>query len=148
MRSFFWEIFFWTNFLAKWIIWRVYHCTGPIGGDGSANCCPIITVNADDNNQELSGKYKLKIKQESKPNEVCINGCIYTKQDDPDEYEYCFKMENIYPAVVKCEVMKSLSMLQNTKHVLCSLLESLFVWQSLKIFIKRPYWNCVNSTCY
>ena len=53
---------------------------------------------------EMDGKYVLKEHVGEKPNEVCIDGCIYFKDDNLED-EYCFKtVEEADAAFVQCEV--------------------------------------------
>ena len=77
---------------------------GPIGGDGDSTCCSLISVNARGPNEALSGDYKLKTSQDYRPEPVCVNGCIYTREGSPATQEYCFKTTNEAPANVQCQV--------------------------------------------
>ena len=77
---------------------------GPIGGEGDNDCCPFISVNVEGSNADLNGEYRLNKKSGSKPEDVCINGCIYTKEGSPSTHEYCFKADNVIWADVKCPV--------------------------------------------
>ena len=77
---------------------------GPIGGEGDNDCCPFISVNVEGSNADLKGDYRLTKKSGSKPEDVCINGCIYTKEGSPSTHEYCFKADNAIWADVKCPV--------------------------------------------
>ena len=75
-----------------------------IGGDGDNDCCPFVTVNVGGANANLDGEYKLKTKQDVKPEEPCLNGCIYTKSEPLSTKEYCFKIDNEAGADVQCQV--------------------------------------------
>ena len=75
-----------------------------IGGDGDKDCCPLLTVNVGGVNADLDGQYKLKAMQNFKPEEPCLNGCIYTKEGALATEEYCFKLDNEAGADVQCEV--------------------------------------------
>ena len=77
---------------------------GAVGGEGDDDCCPFITVNVGGSYANLNGDYKLIHNKESKPEEVCINGCIYTKEGSPSTKEYCFKADSLAGADVKCPV--------------------------------------------
>ena len=62
-------------------------------------CCLIKTVrDAAGEDSKLNGVYILKTRMEAKPDEVCLDGCVYTR----DNAEYCF-MNKPGPTVV-CEV--------------------------------------------
>ena len=51
------------------------------------DCCPIRTVrDALGEDSKLNGVYTLKTKEASKPDPICLDGCIYTRDDE----EYCF----------------------------------------------------------
>ena len=51
------------------------------------DCCPIKTVrDALGEYSKLNGVYTLKTKQDVKPDPLCIDGCIYMR----DNEEYCF----------------------------------------------------------
>jgi len=80
---------------------------GPVGGQGADACCPLITVNSDKVEKNLNGDYSLKKKQSSKPDEICINGCVYAKPKEP-ENEFCFIVDNEYKADVQCSAVTSL----------------------------------------
>ena len=77
---------------------------GPIGGEGGNDCCPFVSVNMGAPNEDLDGFYTLKNNQGSKPEEVCINGCVYTKDGSPSTNEYCFKQDDVAGADIKCQV--------------------------------------------
>ena len=49
-------------------------------------------------NPELNGEYLLQGEEEEKPEEICVDGCIYTKDGD----EYCFILTN--QGSVECQV--------------------------------------------
>ena len=77
---------------------------GLVGGEGGGNSCPLITVNVGGSYANFSGDYTLTKKEESKPEEVCINGCIYTKVGSPLTKEFCFKADSSAGADVKYPV--------------------------------------------
>ena len=78
---------------------------GAIGGEGDNDCCPFITVNVGGDNANLNGEYNLKDKKGSKPEDVCINGCVYTQEGSPATDEYCFGEDNMAAgAIVSCPV--------------------------------------------
>merc|ERR1719369_1950720 len=81
---------------------------GPVGGQGADACCPVITVNSDKVDTNLNGDYTLKKKQSSKPDEICINGCVYIQPKEP-ENEFCFIVDNEYKADVQCSAATSSS---------------------------------------
>ena len=51
------------------------------------SCCETKTVTGAG---LLDGEYMLNDNLDTKPDPVCLNGCIYTKNGEP-ENEYCFK---------------------------------------------------------
>ena len=61
----------------------------------------------------FSGDYTLTKKEESKAEEVCINGCIYTKVGEPLTKEFCFKADSSAGADVKCPVGMGLFLIYN-----------------------------------
>ena len=69
------------------------------------DCCQTKTVRgAAEEDSDLNGVYTLKTKEDSKPDPMCMDGCVYVK----DHNEYCFKEHaGITPAVV-CEVAKNI----------------------------------------
>merc|ERR1711915_8911 len=83
----------------------VHSKVGPVGDQGTQDCCPSITVTGLTSNQNLNGEYILKTRLSSKPEEVCLNGCIYTKKDDTDEF--CFKMDEESLFFSECFVLGS-----------------------------------------
>ena len=66
--------------------------------------CVTVTI-VSGKGPEMDGKYVLKELVGQKPAEVCVDGCIYYKDDNREE-EYCFKAaENLEEsAMVQCEV--------------------------------------------
>ena len=85
----------------KRILFRGQYTT--IGESGS-DCCPSIAVSVGGSYANLAGDYQLKEDTGSKPEEVCVNGCIYTKVGSPSTDEYCFKFENDAGGDVQCKV--------------------------------------------
>ena len=77
---------------------------GPIGGERGNDCCPFITVNVGGSNADLKGEYTFRDQERSKREEICINGCIYTKDGSPSTDEYCFRSDSLAGADVKCPV--------------------------------------------
>ena len=75
-----------------------------VGGDGGDDCCPSLTVNVKGSDISLNGDYKLKTNQGTKPEKICINGCIYTKEGSSSGVEYCFKLDSGASADVQCQV--------------------------------------------
>ena len=68
------------------------------------DCCLIKTVRDASEDSKLNGVYILKAKEDSKPDPNCMDGCVYLK-DNEDE-EYCFIEKS--GASVVCEVTKLL----------------------------------------
>ena len=64
---------------------------GPLGGAGGSACCPLITVSV---GGPYDGEYKLKEEKSSKPENVCVNGCVYTKEGSPATEKYCFRADD------------------------------------------------------
>jgi len=58
---------------------------------GQSVCCPLLVVS---NLGELDDTYTLSEDRGDKPEDVCNDGCVYTRDnpDNPDD-EYCFKSE-------------------------------------------------------
>ena len=64
-------------------------------------CCPTKTLrNAPAEDSDLNGVYILKTKMDSKPDAVCVDHCVYVK----DNKEYCFKEQAGATPTVVCEV--------------------------------------------
>ena len=74
-----------------------------LGGDDGEDCCPSLMVNVKGSDLSLNGDYKLKTNRGSKPEEICINGCIYTKEGSSSSVEYCFKLDRGASADVQCQ---------------------------------------------
>ena len=75
---------------------------GLVGGDGAESCCKFITVNVD--NDDLNGNYVYKEKKDEKPETVCINGCVYTKEGEIAGDEFCFVKDEDLTADAACPV--------------------------------------------
>eukprot|EP00091_Calanus_sinicus_P016784 TRINITY_DN36346_c0_g1_i1.p1 TRINITY_DN36346_c0_g1~~TRINITY_DN36346_c0_g1_i1.p1 ORF type:complete len:142 (-),score=24.02 TRINITY_DN36346_c0_g1_i1:75-476(-) len=92
-----------------------------IRGDDSSfvdvgnDCCPVISVSVGGSYADLSGDYQLKENRSSKPEEVCLNGCVYAKDGLPSYGEFCFKGEIVrgvmYNARLKLQRMALLPLL-------------------------------------
>ena len=68
-------------------------------------CCPTKTLkNAPDEDSDLNGVYILKTKMDSKPDAVCVDTCVYVKNNK----EYCFKEQEGETPTVVCEVAKNI----------------------------------------
>ena len=75
--------------------------------ESGSDCCPSISVSLGGSYANLAGDYQLKEDAGSKPEEVCVNGCIYTKVGSPSTDEYCFKSENVSGQNIQCKVRKT-----------------------------------------
>ena len=65
------------------------------------DCCPMKTVrDALGEDSKLNGVYTLKTKEDLKPDPICMDGCVYTK----DNEEYCFIDKTGTTGTVVCEV--------------------------------------------
>ena len=64
------------------------------------DCCQTKTVRDAPEDSDLNGVYTLKTKKDTKPDPVCIDGCIYIR----DNKEYCFKKQAGATPEVFCEV--------------------------------------------
>ena len=64
--------------------------------EAQESCCKTKTVSGG----PLNGVYTLKKQLDIKPDPVCKDGCLYTKQDQPEKL-FCFKQEN-YMHSVSC----------------------------------------------
>ena len=73
-------------------------------GESGSDCCPSISVSVGGSYANLTGDYQYKRDAGSKPEEVCVNGCVYTKVGSPSTDEYCFKSENDAGGDVQCKV--------------------------------------------
>ena len=78
----------------------------PTLGEGGSACCLSISVSVVGSYADLNGDYQLKRDAVSKPEEVCVNGCVYTKDGSPSIEEYCFKSESAPGGEVQCKVGK------------------------------------------
>ena len=71
----------------------------------ATDCCQTKIVR-DAREQEpcqdshLNGVYTLKTKEDSKPDPICVDGCVYVK----DNKEYCFKEQAGASPTISCEV--------------------------------------------
>ena len=70
------------------------------------NCCLSIAVSVGGSYANLTGDYQYKRDAGSKREEVCVNGCVYTKDGSPSVEEYCFKSESAPGGEVQCQVGK------------------------------------------
>ena len=65
------------------------------------DCCQTKTVrDAPGQDSHLNGVYTLKTKKDSKPDPVCVDGCVYVKGNQ----EFCFKEQAGVTSTVVCEV--------------------------------------------
>ena len=74
--------------------------------DGGNACCLSISVSVGGSYANLTGDYQYKEDKGFKPEEVCVNGCVYTKVGSPSTVEYCFKIGNDEGGDVQCKVRK------------------------------------------
>ena len=75
-------------------------------GESGNDCCLFIEVSVGGSYANLTGDYQYKRKEGDKLEEVCVNGCVYTKDGLPSTVEFCFKGESVAGANVKCQVGK------------------------------------------
>merc|ERR1711915_368651 len=94
-----------SSALIYFTLLSVHSQLGPVGDQATEDCCPSITVSGLETNQDLNGEYILKTKLNSKPDEVCLNGCIYMKKDDKDEF--CFRKDEDSLISSECFVVLS-----------------------------------------
>ena len=67
----------------------------------ATDCCQTKTVrDAREQDSHLNGVYTLKTKEDSKPDPICVDGCVYVK----DDKEYCFKEQAGASPTISCEV--------------------------------------------
>ena len=67
----------------------------------ATDCCQTKTVrDAREQDSHLNGVYTLKTKEDSKPDPICVDGCVYVK----DNKEYCFKEQAGASPTISCEV--------------------------------------------
>ena len=68
------------------------------------DCCLSIAVSVGGAYANLTGDYQYKRDAGSKPEEVCVNGCIYTKDGLSSTREFCFKGDSVAGVNVQCQV--------------------------------------------
>ena len=78
----------------------------PTFGESGNDCCLFIEVSVGGSYANLTGDYQYKRDAGSKQEEVCVNGCVYTKDGLPSTREFCFKDESLAGANVQCQVGK------------------------------------------
>ena len=84
------------------------YCMVPDNGEGDASvecggdCCPLVSVGGD-----LGGDYVLSQYLTHKPEEVCNDGCIYTKLGDTSGDQFCFKQGETGGNNAQCKVRAS-----------------------------------------
>ena len=67
----------------------------------ASDCCQTKTVrDAPKPDSRVNGVYTLKTELDSKPDPICIDACVYVK----DNQEYCFREEAGATPTVDCEV--------------------------------------------
>ena len=79
---------------------------GDTFGESDNDCCLSIAVSVGGSYANLTGDYQYKRDAGSKPEEVCLNGCVYTKDGLSSTREFCFKDETVAGANVQCKVGK------------------------------------------
>ena len=67
---------------------------------GNNTCCLFLNVT----DEGFTGIYKNVDKLKDKPEDECINGCIYIKVGGNDEDKYCFEKTTKGGFDTKCEV--------------------------------------------
>ena len=50
--------------------------------------------------ESLNGEYQLKVDEVDKPEPNCLDGCVYTRSDDPKMEEYCFSQTDQLASVL------------------------------------------------
>ena len=65
----------------------------------ATDCCLTKTVR-DAPEEDLNGVFTLKTKEDLKPDPICVDGCVYAK----DNKEYCFKEQAGAAPTISCEV--------------------------------------------
>ena len=50
--------------------------------------------------ESLNGEYQLKVDELDKPDPNCLDGCVYTRSDDPKMEEYCFSQTDEVSSVL------------------------------------------------
>ena len=64
----------------------------------------------------MDGVYHLKTEMTNRPSDVCVDGCIYFK-DQQESEEYCFGVvQESEAAILQCEVLHYLHYTDNRKH--------------------------------
>ena len=95
-------------FILCLILGYMSHTTGQgdLGGEDGSFCCPLISVDAQTEAglEHMSGEYSLKEDKVEKPEDVCVNGCIYTKDGSPATEHYCFRQQDIPGVNLECRV--------------------------------------------
>ena len=55
--------------------------------------------------EDLDGEYRLKKEPKEKIEDICIDGCIYIKVNDPYEDEFCFARQQIEKdPIIVCDI--------------------------------------------
>ena len=85
----------------------------PTLGESGNDCCLSIAVSVGGSYANFTGDYQYKRKEGDKPEEVCVNGCVYTKDGLPSTVEFCFKGKSVAGANVQCQVRKDLICVQD-----------------------------------
>ena len=86
------------------IIFSLATCQSPIVDEENIECCEYMRVS----DPSFAGVYKLNRTEATKPDELCINSCIYTKMgvnsSENGHDEFCFKASD-RGYDTKCEVI-------------------------------------------
>ena len=62
-------------------------------------CCETQTV-TDAEPSDLNGEYKLKVIMDEKADEICMDGCIYTKEGEDDDFCFAYHLLEKLPNIV------------------------------------------------
>ena len=67
----------------------------------SGECCPVRVISG---MGDLDDVYTLKVEVADKPEEICVDGCVYTRSNASNAgEEYCFKNQQSEGSLV-CQV--------------------------------------------
>merc|ERR1719234_2203399 len=71
-----------------------------LGQDGHGCCLTVPVQDAEGSFESLNGEYQLKVDEVDKPEPNCLDGCVYTRSDDPKMEEYCFSQTDQLASVL------------------------------------------------
>merc|ERR1719341_705401 len=84
--------------------------------EGHGCCLTVLVQDAEGSFESLNGEYQLKVDELDKPDPNCLDGCVYTRSDDPKMEEYCFSQTDEVSSVLpsSCPATSTLASLGTT----------------------------------